>query len=151
MQLSGLLDEPDRHWVAVEFPVAGLDGGDDDEDRVQEPEHCEGNEADQNKTEDRGNGVVDQHRDLEVDRFLAVRVELGRFGAFNQPQNERREEVARKVKETPNRALAWMKAHQVRTLAMAATLAGGRAEEDGDVSIAISGTLFATGSDSRKW
>ena len=29
-----LLNEPDRHRVAIEFPVACLDGGDDDEDSV---------------------------------------------------------------------------------------------------------------------
>jgi hypothetical protein len=31
-----LRDEPDRHWVKIEFSVAGLDGGDDDEDGVQD-------------------------------------------------------------------------------------------------------------------
>ena len=29
-----LLDEPDRHRVAVEFSIAGLDGGNDDEGGV---------------------------------------------------------------------------------------------------------------------
>jgi hypothetical protein len=32
-----LLKEPDGHRVAIEFPVARLDGGDDDEDGVQPP------------------------------------------------------------------------------------------------------------------
>jgi len=41
------LNEPDCHRVAGEFPVAGLDGGDDDEDGFQDPENGEENEADQ--------------------------------------------------------------------------------------------------------
>ena len=44
------MNEPDRHRVAVEFSVAGLDGGDDDEDGVQDPEDNEENEADQDQT-----------------------------------------------------------------------------------------------------
>jgi hypothetical protein len=40
MQLR-LLIEPDRHRVAIEFSVARLDGGDDDEDGVQDPEDGE--------------------------------------------------------------------------------------------------------------
>jgi len=71
------MNEPDRHRVAVEFPVARLDGGDDDQDGVQDPEDGEENEADQDQAKDRGDDVVDEHRDLEVERFLAVRIDLG--------------------------------------------------------------------------
>ena len=38
----------------------------------------EENEADQDEAKDRRDDVVDEHRDLEVERFLAVRVDLGR-------------------------------------------------------------------------
>ena len=34
-----VLNEPDRHRVAREFSIAGLDGGDDDEDGVQDPKN----------------------------------------------------------------------------------------------------------------
>ena len=47
-----LLDEADRHWVAVEFTVTRFDGGDDDEDGVQDPEDDEENEADQDEKRD---------------------------------------------------------------------------------------------------
>ena len=40
-----LLNEPDRHGVAIEFSVARLDGGDDDEDSVQDPKDRQENEA----------------------------------------------------------------------------------------------------------
>lgn len=94
-----LLDEPDRHRVTIEFSVARLDGGDDAEDGVQDPEDGEKNKADQHQAKNRGNAVVDEHRDLEVDRFLAVRVELGRFVALQEPDEKRREQVAGEMNE----------------------------------------------------
>ena len=62
-----LLDESNRHRVAIEFSIARLDGGDDDKDRVQHPKDGQKKEADQDQAKDRGDGVVDEHRDLEVD------------------------------------------------------------------------------------
>ena len=88
------MNEPDRHRVAIEFSVARLDGGDDGEDNVQDPKDSEKNEADQDEAKDRGDRVVDEHRDLEVERFLSVRVDLGRLVALDQPDNERPEKVA---------------------------------------------------------
>jgi len=44
-----LLNERDRHRVAIEFSVARLDGGDDDEDGAQDPEDSEENEARQDR------------------------------------------------------------------------------------------------------
>ena len=43
--------------------------------------------------------VVDEHRDLEVDRFFAVRIDLGRVVAFGQPDNERSEQVPGEMKK----------------------------------------------------
>ena len=43
--------------------------------------------------------VVDEHRDLEVERFLAVGVDLGRVVALDQPDDERPEEVAGEMQE----------------------------------------------------
>ena len=59
----------------------------------------EENEADQDEAEDRGDDVVDEHRDLEVERFLAVRVDLGRVVALGQPDDERPEQVTGEMKE----------------------------------------------------
>jgi hypothetical protein len=83
----------------IEFSVGGLDGGDDYEDGVQEPENREENEADQDQAKDCGDGVVDEHRDLKVDRFFAVRVELGRVVPLGQPDDQRRNEVTGEMKE----------------------------------------------------
>ena len=94
-----LLNEPDRHRVAIEFSVARLDGGDDDEDGVQDPKDGQENEADQDEAKDRGDNVVDEHRDLEVERFFAVRIDLGRVVALGQPDDERPEQVAGEMKE----------------------------------------------------
>jgi len=94
-----LLKEPDRHRVAVEFSVARLDGGYDDKERVQDPEDREEDEADQDEAEDGGDEVIDEHRDLEIERFLAVGVDFGRIAALDQPDDERPEEVAGEMQE----------------------------------------------------
>jgi hypothetical protein len=75
--------------VTVEFSVARLDGGDNDEEGVQDPEDGQEDEADQDEAEDGGDAVVDEHRDLEVKRFLAVGVDLGRVAPLDQPDDER--------------------------------------------------------------
>ena len=94
-----LLNEPDRHRVAIEFSVARLDGGDDGEDNVQDPKDAQEKKADQDEAKDGGDNVVDEHRDLEVERFLAVRIDLGRVAALDQPDDERPEQVAGEVKK----------------------------------------------------
>lgn len=94
-----LLNEADRHRVAIEFSIARLDGGDDGEANVQDPKDRQENEADQDQAKDRGDNVVDEHRDLEVERFLAVRIDLGRVAALDQPDDERSEQVAGEMKE----------------------------------------------------
>ena len=43
--------------------------------------------------------VVDQHRELEVERLFAVRVDLGAVTAFQHPDDERAEDVAEKMEE----------------------------------------------------
>ena len=93
------MNEPDRHRVAIEFSIARLDGGDDDEDGVQHPKNGQEKEANQDQAKDRGDNVVDEHRDLEVERFLAVRIDLGRFVALDQPDDERSEQVAGEVNQ----------------------------------------------------
>src|SRR5437016_5280100 len=57
--LIGLLNEPDRHRVAIKFSIARLDGGNDDADGIQDPKDCQENEADQDQAKDGGDNVVD--------------------------------------------------------------------------------------------
>jgi len=71
------LDEPNRHRVAIEFSLARLDGGDDDEDGVQDPKDGEEDEADEDQAKDSGDNVVNEHRDLEVERLFAVGIDVG--------------------------------------------------------------------------
>ena len=94
-----LFDESDCHRVAIKLSVAGLDRGDDDEYRVQYPKDRQKKEADQDQTKDPGDHVVDEHRDLEVERFFAMRIDLRRVVAFGQPDNERPDQVPGKMKE----------------------------------------------------
>jgi hypothetical protein len=91
------LNEPDRHRVAIKFSIARLDRGDDNEYCIEDPKDGQENKADQDQTEDRGDNVIDEHRDLEVERFFAVRIDLGRVVALDQPDNERPEQVAREM------------------------------------------------------
>ena len=81
------LNKADGDRVTIKFSVACLDGSDNHQNGVQDPENCEEKEANQHETENCGDGVVDEHRDLEVDRFFAVGVELGRVVALGQPDN----------------------------------------------------------------
>src|SRR5207244_2705466 len=83
----------------IEFSIAGLDRSNDDEDGVQDPKDRQENEADQDQAKDRGDEGVDEHRDLEVERFLAVRIDFGRVAALGQPDNERPEQMAREMKK----------------------------------------------------
>ena len=94
-----LRNETDRHGVAIEFSIAGLDRSDDDKDGIQDPKDRQENEADQDQAEDCSDDVVDEHRDLEVERFLAVRIDFGRVAALGQPDDERPEQVAREMKK----------------------------------------------------
>ena len=90
---GALLNESNCHRIPVEFSLTCLNGGDDDKDRVQHPKSRQKKEPDQDKAKDRGDEVVDEHRDLEVERFFAVRIDLGRVATLGQPDNERSEQV----------------------------------------------------------
>jgi hypothetical protein len=59
----------------------------------------EEDEADQDEAKDGGDEVIDEHRDLEIERFLAVGVDFGRIAALDQPDDERPEEVAGEMQE----------------------------------------------------
>src|SRR4051812_25652522 len=84
-----LLNKPDRHRVAIELSVARLDRGNDDKDGIQDPKDGEEKEADQDKAKNGGDDVVEEHRELEVERLFAVRIDLGRIVALGQPDDER--------------------------------------------------------------
>lgn len=53
----------------------------------------------QDETKDFGDDVVDQHRDLRVERFFPGRVNFGRIIAFQQPDNERTKKMTKEMKK----------------------------------------------------
>ena len=66
---------------------------------MQEKKEGQENEADEDEAKDRGDDVVEEHRDLEVERVFAVGIDIGRGVAFEQLDDERTEEVAGEMKE----------------------------------------------------
>ena len=141
MRAIVLWNEPDRHRVAIEFSVARLDGGDDDEDGVQDPKDRQEKEADQDQAKDRGDDVVDEHRDLEVERFLAVRIDLGRVAALGQPDDERPEQVAGEMKKNAEQGAGVTKGVPGAHVGEAGALRGGGEDEVSMASIGGCGGL----------
>ena len=97
--LPASLDESDCERIVIKFSFAGLNRRDDDQHGVQHPERYQDRNPDQEDAEDHGDRIVNQHRDLEIQRFLSVRVDLRRVAAFYQPDSKWTENVAQKVKE----------------------------------------------------
>lgn len=81
----GLLDEPNCNGITIELSLPGFNGCHNDKHRVQHPERYQDWNPNQEDAENRGDRIVNQHRDLEIQRFLSVRVDLRRVAAFYQP------------------------------------------------------------------
>jgi len=94
-----LTDEPDCKRVAIELTLTGFNRCNDDKHRVQYPKPDQDRDAYKYDAKNRGNRVIDQHRDLEIERFLSVCVDLRRVAAFQEPNNERPENVTKKMKK----------------------------------------------------
>ena len=56
-----LLDQPNRQRIAIEFPFACLNGGDNDQHQVQEVQYAEDNKPNQHQAENTRDQIVDQH------------------------------------------------------------------------------------------
>jgi len=94
-----LFNQSDRERILIKLSFAGLNRCDDDQHGVRHPERYQDWDSDQEDAENCGDRVVNQHRDLEIQRFLSVRVDLRRVAAFYQPDGKRAENVAEKVEE----------------------------------------------------
>ena len=68
------LYQSDREWILIKLSFAGFNRRDDDQYGVRHPERYQDWDSDQEDAENRGNRVVNQHRDLKIQRFLSVRV-----------------------------------------------------------------------------
>src|ERR1700682_2257018 len=86
-------DQPDGQRIAIEFAFARLNGSDDDEHDVENVKQKENEKSDQDETKNSGDDIVNQHRQLKVDRLFAVRIDFGGIGAFGQPDNQRSNNV----------------------------------------------------------
>src|SRR5467141_3367753 len=84
-----LTNQPQGERITVDPSFAGAHRCDNDEDDVKNVQNREEEETDQNQTEDAGHDIVDQHRDLEVQRFFAVLIDLGGIPTLDQPDNQR--------------------------------------------------------------
>jgi hypothetical protein len=55
----------------------------------------EKDKTDQHEAKNAGHKIVDQHRDLKVQRLFPVRVDLGRVTTLDQPNNQRSKDVSK--------------------------------------------------------
>ena len=94
-----LFNQSDRERILIKLSFAGFNRRDDHQHGVQHPERYQDWNPDQEDAENRGDRVVNQHRDLEIQRFLSVRIDLRRVAAFYQPDGKWAENVTQKVKE----------------------------------------------------
>ena len=94
MPESNLLQNTDSQRVAVFFSVTGFNRGNDHEDDPEDENDGQDEESDQDEAKDAGDGGVDGVADLEVEDLLAGAVEEGAFGAFDQPEDERGNDIA---------------------------------------------------------
>ena len=92
-------DQSDRERVLIKLPFAGLNRCDNYQHGVQHPQRYQDWNPDQEDAKNRGDRVVYQHRNLKIQRFLPVRVDLRRVAAFYQPYDKRTQDVTQEVKE----------------------------------------------------
>src|SRR3981081_915961 len=87
-------DQPNRQGIAIELAFAGLNRRHDDKHDVENVQQKENEKSDEDETKNSGDHIVNQHRQLKVDRLFAVRIDLGGIGALGQPDNQRSNNVA---------------------------------------------------------
>jgi hypothetical protein len=92
-------DESNRKWIAIKLSLARFYRCDYDEHGVQHPEANQNGNANQDDTENRRNRVIDQHRNLKIQRFFSIRIDLRRVATFHEPNDKRPQEVAQEMKE----------------------------------------------------
>ena len=96
-----LFYEPNGERILIELSFAGFYRRDDDEHRVQYPERNQDRNPDKENAENRGNCVINQHRYLEIQRFLSVRIDVRRVTTLNQPDDQGAQNVTEEVKKQP--------------------------------------------------
>ena len=82
-----------RQRVAVMLALARLDRGNDYQHDIQDVQNAENKEANEHEAEHGCDRTIDQHRELKVERFFSVRIDLGGIAALGQPDDERPDNV----------------------------------------------------------
>ena len=90
-----LIDQPNRQRIAVHLTFACFDRGEDHENHIEDVQHRQESKTDEQETENASHEIVDQHRDLKVQRLFPVGVDLGRVTALDQPNDERSKDVSK--------------------------------------------------------
>ena len=91
----GSLQKPNRKRIPVEAAFAGFERGKDDKDKVGDKDDGNEDEADEDEEGGGGGDEVNGHRDLEVEGFLAVLVDVRVALSFPKPEEEWREDVGK--------------------------------------------------------
>jgi len=94
-----LIDETNCKGIAIELPLARFHGRDDNQHGVQYPEGDQNRNANEHDAKNRGDRIVNQHRDLKVERFFSMCVDLRRVAAFHEPNDQRSPNMAQDVKK----------------------------------------------------
>ena len=82
-----LIQKANRKGIAIELSFARFQRRNNDEHGVRQPEQNQNRDSTEDDAKNPGNYVVDQHRELEIQRLLAVRIDFRRFAPFHQPNN----------------------------------------------------------------
>jgi hypothetical protein len=96
-----LIEQPDRQRIVVHMTFARFQRGDDYKNNVENVQDREKSKTDQQETENASHKIVDQHRDLKVQRLFPVRVDFGSFTTLDQPNNERSKDVSKARNDKP--------------------------------------------------
>jgi hypothetical protein len=90
-----LRDKSNRQGIAVHLTFTRFDGREDYENNIEDVQHRQESKTDEQETENASDEIVDQHRDLKVQRLFPMRVDLGRLTTLDQPNNERPKNVSK--------------------------------------------------------
>src|SRR5712691_11527171 len=72
-------NQPDRNRITIKLAFTRLNRSHDHKNEIEQMQDREQKKANKDETKNSGNQAVDQHRDLKIERLLAVRVDLGRI------------------------------------------------------------------------
>src|ERR1700737_4744494 len=86
---SSLLNQPKVQRITIELSFARLNRCDNDQNQVQKMQNKQKRKPDQDQAKNTGHDVVDQHRNLKIERFFSMRIDLRRIAALGQPDDER--------------------------------------------------------------